>query len=72
MVTDPPYSRMDMISMRDLLIYFDSELQKKVVPMLQYALNENGLLFLGTSETIGEFTDLFTVLDTKYRIFGYW
>ena len=68
-VTDPPYSRMDMISMRNLLIYFDSELQKKVVPMLQYALNENGLLFLGTSETIGEFTDLFTVLDTKYRIY---
>ena len=68
-VTDPPYSRMDVISMRNLLIYFDSELQKKVVPTLQYALNEKGLLFLGTSETIGEFTDLFTVLDTKYRIY---
>ena len=68
-VTDTPYSRMDVISMRNLLIYFDSELQKKVVPMLQYALNEKGLLFLGTSETIGEFTDLFTTLDTKYRIY---
>ena len=68
-VTDPPYSRMDVISMRNLLIYFDSELQKKVVPMLQYALNERGLLFLGTSETIGEFTDLFNTLDTKYRIY---
>ena len=69
MVADPPYSRMDVISMRNLLIYFDSELQKKVVPTLQYALNEKGLLFLGTSETIGEFTDLFTALDTKYRIY---
>jgi two-component system CheB/CheR fusion protein len=68
-VTDPPYSRMDVISMRNLLIYFDSELQKKVVPTLQYALNEKGLLFLGTSETIGEFTELFITLDTKYRIY---
>jgi two-component system CheB/CheR fusion protein len=68
-VTDPPYSRVDVISMRNLLIYFDSELQKKVLPMLHYALNEKGILFLGTSETIGEFTDLFANLDAKWRIY---
>ena len=68
-VTDPPYSRVDVISMRNLLIYFDSELQKKVLPMLHYALNEKGIIFLGTSETIGEFTDLFANLDAKWRIY---
>ena len=68
-VTDPPYSRVDVISMRNLLIYFDSELQKKVLPMLHYALNEKGILFLGTSETIGEFNDLFANLDAKWRIY---
>ncbi len=56
LVTDPPYSRMDIVSMRNLLIYFDADLQKRVLPVLHYALNEGGLLFLGTSETIGELT----------------
>ena len=69
LVTDPPYSRMDMVSVRNLLIYFDADLQKKVLPMLHYALNEGGLLFLGTSETIGEFSDLFATVDSKWRIY---
>ncbi len=69
MVTDPPYSRVDVVSVRNLLIYFDTELQKKVLPMLNYSLNEGGLLFLGTSETIGEFSDLFATVNAKWRIY---
>ena len=69
LVTDPAYSRVDLVSIRNLLIYFDIELQRKVLPMLHYALNEGGLLFLGTSETIGEFSDLFATVDTKWRIY---
>jgi two-component system CheB/CheR fusion protein len=68
-ITDPPFSRMDLISARNLLIYFDDELQKKVVPLFHYALNNGGLLFLGTAETVGAFTDLFTSIDKKWRIY---
>jgi two-component system, chemotaxis family, CheB/CheR fusion protein len=69
LIMDPPYSRMDIISLRNVLIYLDSEVQKKVITNLHYALNKDGLLFLGTAETIGEFTDLFAVVDRKWRIY---
>ena len=69
LVMDPPYSRMDIVSVRNLLIYFDSQLQKQVLPLLHYALHEGGLLFLGTAETIGEAADLFATLDKKWRIY---
>ncbi|MBI2854981.1 MAG: PAS domain-containing protein [Chloroflexi bacterium] len=69
LITDPPYSRMDIVSVRNLLIYFDVELQKKVLPLLHYSLNEGGLLFLGTSETVGELGDFFTTVDSKWRIY---
>ncbi|MDQ7825972.1 MAG: chemotaxis protein CheB [Candidatus Eremiobacteraeota bacterium] len=68
-VTDPPLSRMDLISCRNLLIYMDGELQKKLVPLFHYALNERGYLFLGTSETIGQFSDLFGAVDLKGKVF---
>jgi two-component system CheB/CheR fusion protein len=69
LVTDPPYSRMDLVSVRNLLIYFGVDLQKKIIPLLHYSLNEGGLLFLGTAETIGETKDLFSVVDNKWRIY---
>jgi two-component system, chemotaxis family, CheB/CheR fusion protein len=69
LILDPPYSRMDIISLRNVLIYLDSEVQKKVISNLHYALNKDGLLFLGTAETIGESTDLFAVIDRKWRIY---
>ena len=69
LVLDPPYSRMDLVSVRNLLIYFDSQLQKQVLPLLHYALHEGGLLFLGTAETIGESPDLFATLDKKWRVY---
>jgi two-component system CheB/CheR fusion protein len=66
---DPPFSKMDMISCRNLLIYMGVELQQRVVPLFRFALNPEGILFLGSSETIGDNTDLFTVIDKKWRIF---
>jgi two-component system CheB/CheR fusion protein len=66
---DPPFSHLDVISCRNLLIYFNSSLQKKIVPMFHYILNPGGLLFLGKSESIGQFADLFVPLAKKWKIF---
>ena len=66
---DPPFSKLDLISCRNLLIYIDTDLQKKLIPLFQYALNPTGFLFLGTSETVGEFSDIFVVLDKKQKIY---
>jgi two-component system, chemotaxis family, CheB/CheR fusion protein len=68
-VRDPPFSRMDLISCRNLLIYLSSELQARVIPVFHYALKPNGYLFLGTSENITQHGDLFTSVDKKNRIF---
>ena len=58
-----------MISCRNLLIYMEPKLQKKIMPMFYYALNRDGYLFLGTSETIGEFVDLFSIEDKKWKLY---
>jgi two-component system CheB/CheR fusion protein len=68
-IKDPPFSKLDMISCRNLLIYLGAELQKKVLPLFRYALNTDGILFLGSSETIGDRTDLFSSVDKKWKIF---
>jgi two-component system CheB/CheR fusion protein len=68
-IKDPPFSRMDLISCRNLLIYLDADLQKGLIPLFHYALNPAGVLFLGTSETVGEFGDLFAALDRKQKIY---
>jgi len=68
-VKDPPFTKMDVICCRNLLIYLDSEIQKKLVPLFHYSLRPEGLLFLGSSETIGGFTDLFASVDRKWKIF---
>jgi two-component system CheB/CheR fusion protein len=68
-IKDPPFSKIDLVSCRNLLIYMDGELQKKVLPLFHYTLNQDGILFLGTSESIGEFTDLFHPIDRKWKIF---
>jgi two-component system CheB/CheR fusion protein len=69
LVRDPPFSRMDLISCRNLLIYLTSELQGHVIPIFHYALKPNGFLFLGTSENISQHGDLFTPLDKRNRVF---
>lgn len=66
---DPPFSKVDIISCRNLLIYLGPELQKKLIPLFHYALKPGGILFLGTSETIGTFSDLFTAVNNKWKIF---
>ncbi len=68
-IKDPPFSRLDLISCRNLLIYMGSDLQKKLVPLFCYALNPGGFLVLGTSETVGDFGNLFTVQDRKIKIY---
>jgi two-component system CheB/CheR fusion protein len=66
---DPPFSKMDLISCRNVLIYMGAELQKQILPTFHYALRPNGILLLGTSETIREFTDLFHLIDRKHKFF---
>ena len=66
---DPPFTKLDMICCRNLLIYLTPELQKKVLPLFHYSLHPGGILFLGSAETIGVFGDLFSPLDTKWKIF---
>jgi two-component system CheB/CheR fusion protein len=66
---DPPFTKLDLISCRNLLIYLAPELQKKLIALFHYSLNPKGVLFLGTSETIGRFTDLFSTVDTKWKIY---
>jgi two-component system, chemotaxis family, CheB/CheR fusion protein len=68
-IKDPPFSKLDLISCRNLLIYVDSGLQKKIIPLFHYSLKPGGFLFLGTSETVGEFGSLFTTLDRKSKLY---
>lgn len=68
-LADPPFSRMDLISCRNLLIYLEPALQQKVIPLLHYALKPNGHLVLGASETVGPFRGLFQFEDDKHKIF---
>lgn len=68
-IKDPPFSKLDLISCRNLLIYLNSELQKKIISLFHYALNLEGILFLGSAETIGDFDNLFTTLDRKLKIY---
>jgi two-component system CheB/CheR fusion protein len=69
LIQDPPFSKLDMISCRNLMIYLGADLQKKIIPLFHYALVDRGILFLGTSESAGEFDDLFDVLDRKAKIY---
>ncbi|OWK43133.1 chemotaxis protein CheB [Fimbriiglobus ruber] len=68
-LSDPPFSRMDLITCRNLLIYMEPVLQRQILPLFHYALKPNGYLWLGSSETVGTFTDLFGVNDSRHKIF---
>ncbi|MER9326864.1 PAS domain-containing protein [Mesorhizobium sp. M0152] len=68
-IRDPPFSRMDLVSCRNLLIYFGTGIQNRVIPVFHYALKPGGYLFLGTSESVGQHDDLFATVDKKHRIF---
>ena len=67
---DPPFSAVDVISCRNVLIYFDAAVQRRIMGTFHYALTNSGVLLLGGAETIGPLTDLFTLLDKTHRIYG--
>jgi len=69
-LSDPPFSRMDLISCRNMLIYIEPDLQKKILPNFHYALKPDGFLFLGASESVGTFANLFEPVDKKQKIFS--
>ena len=69
MIKDPPFTKIDIMICRNLLIYLTPEIQKKLIPLFHYSLNSGGFLFLGSAESVGNFTELFKPLDLKSRIY---
>ena len=69
LIMDAPFTKLDLVICRNLLIYLTPELQKKLLPLFHYSLNPGGFLFLGSAETIGEFTDLFAPLAGQTRLY---
>jgi two-component system CheB/CheR fusion protein len=69
LIKDAPFSKLDLVCCRNVLIYLDNSLQRKLIPMFHYTLNPGSILFLGESESIGTFADLFAPLDAKHKIF---
>ncbi|MGV0028868.1 chemotaxis protein CheB [Phormidesmis priestleyi] len=67
---DPPFSHLDLISCRNVLIYLGETLQKQVIPVFHHGLNPDGFLLLGTSESIGKFSELFALENKKYKIYA--
>lgn len=68
-IRDPPFSKIDLVSCRNLLIYFGVEIQAQVIPTFHYALKPAGFLFLGSAENVSQFEDLFAPVDKHHRIF---
>jgi two-component system CheB/CheR fusion protein len=69
LILDPPFTKLDILSCRNLLIYLAPEMQKKLIPLFHYSLSPGGVLFLGSAETVGRFTDLFASLGGKTRLY---
>ena len=69
LVMDPPFTKIDLVSCRNLLIYLETELQKRLIPLFHYSLNPGGFLVLGNSETVGQATDCFAQLPGRSRIY---
>ena len=68
-IMDPPFTRLDILICRNLLIYLAAELQTRLLPLFQYSLNPSGVLFLGSAETVSGFSELFNTLDSKWKIY---
>jgi two-component system CheB/CheR fusion protein len=69
LISDPPFSRLDLIVCRNVLIYLGTVLQKKLLPLFHYGLKATGFLMLGPSETVGDFSHLFALIDKKNKIY---
>jgi two-component system CheB/CheR fusion protein len=66
---DPPFTKLDVLSCRNLMIYFDATLQRKLLPLFHYSMRTGGVLILGSSETVGRMSNLFTATDSKLRLY---
>ena len=69
LIMDPPFTKLDLLSCRNVLIYLSAEVQKKIIPLFHYSLNPGGILLLGSAEAIGDNADLFAPLTGKTRLF---
>lgn len=69
-IKDPPFSKLDLVSCRNLLIYLNPDVQRRLIPLFHYSLTAGGVLFLGTSETVGDTARLFSVLDRKWKLYA--
>jgi two-component system CheB/CheR fusion protein len=69
LIKDAPFTRLDLLCCRNVMIYLTAELQKKIIPVFHYSLNVNGVMFMGPAETIGGFTEMFGSLDPKWKIY---
>ncbi len=68
-IKDPPFSKLNLLSCRNLMIYMNKELQKKLISLFHYALKSDGFLFLGSSEIVGDFENLFEIIDHKSKLY---
>lgn len=68
-IKDPPFTRLDLLSCRNLMIYLDQETQNKLIPIFHYSMKPGGVLLLGPSEGIGSFSDLFPLIDRKWKFY---
>ncbi|KGE12600.1 CheR family methyltransferase [Sphingobacterium deserti] len=69
LVKDAPFTRLDLLCCRNVMIYLTAELQKKIIPIFHYSLNGSGLLYLGPAESINGYQDIFDIVDSKWKIF---
>ena len=69
-ILDPPFTRLDVLCCRNLMIYFDATLQRRLLPLFHYTLQPGGVMVLGSSETVGRFSRLFTPIDSKLRLYS--
>jgi PAS domain S-box-containing protein len=68
-IMDPPFTKLDIVSCRNLMIYLSAEVQRRLIPLFHYCLNLGGMLFLGTAETVGSYSNLFMPLDSRTRLY---
>ena len=70
LANDPPFSRLDLISCRNVIIYFGPAMQRRLFPVFHYSLKEKGFLFLGSSESVGTYANLFNLVDNKHKFYS--
>lgn len=68
-IKDPPFTKLDLLCCRNVMIYLEAELQEKLIPTFHYSLKSGGVLFLSPSEGIGNFTEMFTPIDRKWKFY---